>query len=73
MDLFSSEIDPTKASVRINKLREQIRHHDFLYYVQSKPDISDCGYDRLFKELQNLEEQYPALVSPDSPNQTLSP
>ena len=69
MDLFSSEIDPTNASVRINKLREQIRHHDFLYYVQSKPEISDCGYDRLFKELQNLEEQYPALVSPDSPTQ----
>jgi len=69
VDLFSSEIDPTKASVRINKLREQIRHHDFLYYVQSKSEISDCEYDRLFKELQNLEEQYPALVTPDSPTQ----
>mgnify|MGYP003324952511 CR=1 FL=1 len=69
MDLFSSEIDPTNASVRINKLREQIRHHDFLYYVRSKPEISDCEYDRLFKELQNLEEQHPALVTPDSPTQ----
>ena len=69
MNLFSSEFDDTKVSFRVNKLREQIRYHDFLYYVRSQPKISDSEYDRLFNELQNLEEQHPFLVTPDSPTQ----
>ena len=69
MSLFSSEFDHTNVSFRVNKLREQIRHHDFLYYVRSQPKLSDSAYDRLVKELQNLEEQYPCLVTPDSPTQ----
>ncbi|MCH7614745.1 MAG: NAD-dependent DNA ligase LigA [Nitrospinae bacterium] len=55
--------------VRLADLRQQIRHHDHLYYVLSTPEVSDFEYDRLFTKLQELEEQYPALVTPDSPTQ----
>ena len=50
-------------------MREQIRHHDDLYYGLGKPEISDSEYDKLFKTLQDLEEHYPDLVTPDSPTQ----
>ena len=50
-------------------MREQIRHHDHLYYGLGKPEISDSEYDKLFKTLQDLEAQYPGLVAPDSPTQ----
>ncbi|MFB3070717.1 MAG: NAD-dependent DNA ligase LigA, partial [Nitrospirales bacterium] len=59
----------SKNQTRIVELREQIHEHDHLYYVLGKPQISDSEYDRLFKELQNLEEEYPALVTSDSPTQ----
>ncbi len=58
-----------KVSFRVNKLREEIRYHDFLYYVRDQPEISDSEYDRLFNELQKLEEEHPSLVTPDSPTQ----
>ncbi|MBI4340802.1 MAG: NAD-dependent DNA ligase LigA [Candidatus Omnitrophica bacterium] len=54
---------------RIERLREQIRHHDYRYYVVSQPEISDAEYDRLIRRLQELEAQAPQLVSPDSPTQ----
>lgn len=57
------------VSAKIEALREQIRHHDYLYYVKDRPEISDAEYDRLFKELQALEAQHPNLVTPDSPTQ----
>ena len=60
---------PPDLQDRIAELREQIRHHDHLYYGLSKPEISDAEYDKLFKSLQDLEEQYPDLVAPDSPTQ----
>ena len=60
---------PPDIQVRLADLRQQIRHHDHLYYVLSTPEVSDFEYDRLFTELQELEEQYPALVTPDSPTQ----
>lgn len=69
VDLFSSIPSNEKAQSRLQELREQIRHHDFLYYVQSRPEVSDSEYDRLFKELQDLEDQYPTLVTADSPTQ----
>jgi DNA ligase (NAD+) len=58
-----------EAERRIRKLREEISRHDYLYYVLDKPDISDAQYDRLRKELEGLETQYPDLVTPDSPTQ----
>jgi DNA ligase (NAD+) len=52
---------------RARELREQILRHDRLYHVEGKPEISDAEYDRLFRELKELEEKEPALVAPDSP------
>ena len=54
---------------RLEELRQTIRHHDALYYVQSHPEISDEEYDRLYRELQRLEQQFPELVTTDSPTQ----
>ncbi len=54
---------------RVDWLRREIRRHDYLYYVQDAPEISDEEYDRLFRELQRLEEEHPELRSPDSPTQ----
>lgn len=58
-----------EAEKRIAELRDQIKHHDYRYYVLADPEISDKQYDRLFKELQTLEEQFPDLIDPDSPTQ----
>jgi len=54
---------------RIESLRERIRHHDYRYYVLSRPEVSDAEYDRLLRELQSLEAQAPNLITPDSPTQ----
>jgi DNA ligase (NAD+) len=52
---------------RIARLREEILRHDWLYYIESRPEISDAEYDRLYRELRSLEEAHPELVTPDSP------
>jgi DNA ligase (NAD+) len=57
------------AQKRIAELREQIRRHDHLYYVEAQPEISDFNYDQLYAELKSLESQFPDLVTPDSPTQ----
>jgi len=54
---------------RIEQLRQQIRHHDWLYYVQASPEISDRQYDALLAELRDLEARHPEAVTPDSPTQ----
>jgi DNA ligase (NAD+) len=54
---------------RIEQLAREIREHDHRYYVLDKPTISDAEYDRLMRELQSLEEQYPDLRLADSPTQ----
>ena len=56
-------------SKRIDDLREKLRHHEHLYYVQDAPEISDAEYDSLMRELQKLEQAHPDLVTPDSPTQ----
>jgi len=60
---------PPDIQARLDGLRQHIRHHDHRYYVLSKPEVSDSEYDRFFRELQKLEAQYPALLTPDSPTQ----
>lgn len=57
------------AAARIAELSEAIRHHDYRYYVLDDPEVSDAEYDRLFRELQKLEEENPALRTSDSPTQ----
>jgi DNA ligase (NAD+) len=54
---------------QIEQLREKIRRHDRLYYVEAKPEISDREYDRLLEKLEKLEAEHPDLVTPDSPTQ----
>lgn len=54
---------------RIGKLREEIDHHNYLYFVENKPSISDQAYDRLMHELIELEEAHPDLRTADSPTQ----
>ena len=57
------------AAQRIAELREQIRHHDYRYYVEARPEIADAEYDALVRELRELEAAFPDLVTPDSPTQ----
>ncbi len=57
----------THAAERAGQLREEINRHNRLYYVLDRPEISDAAYDILMRELRALEEQYPELVTPDSP------
>ncbi|MWP50182.1 MULTISPECIES: NAD-dependent DNA ligase LigA [unclassified Gilliamella] len=54
---------------QLTSLRNQIRHHDYCYYVLDTPEIPDAEYDKLIKQLQTLEQQYPDLITPDSPTQ----
>jgi DNA ligase (NAD+) len=53
----------------ILKLRDEVRHHEELYYVNDNPEISDSEYDELLARLQELETQHPELITPDSPTQ----
>ena len=57
------------AAARVRELRKQIEHHNYRYHVLDDPEVSDAEYDRLMRELKGLEEQYPDLVTPDSPTQ----
>lgn len=61
--------DKEKAGQRIQELRDLIHYHDYRYYVLDSPEISDAEYDRLLRELENLEKLYPDLVTLDSPTQ----
>ena len=62
-------MEKQEARKTIEALRDQIRNHDYLYYALDKPEISDTDYNQLYKELQNLEKQFPELITPDSPTQ----
>ena len=55
------------AALRIAALRDELNQHNHRYYVLDQPTIPDAEYDELFRELQELEAKFPALVSPDSP------
>ena len=62
-------MDRKETATKIAELREQVRRHDRHYYENAAPIISDREYDRLYKELVDLETQFPDLVAPDSPTQ----
>ncbi|WP_087108979.1 NAD-dependent DNA ligase LigA [Parendozoicomonas haliclonae] len=61
--------DAKEAAEQIDVLRQQIRQHNYKYYVLDEPSIPDSEYDRLMRELQALEADHPALVTADSPTQ----
>jgi NAD-dependent DNA ligase len=63
---------PNDAKARHAQLVEEIRQHDHAYYVLAQPTVSDREYDRLYRELLDLEAAFPALVTPDSPSQRVS-
>ncbi|HRW12696.1 MAG TPA: hypothetical protein P5549_06185, partial [Syntrophomonas sp.] len=52
---------------QIDELREEIRQHEYQYYVLDDPLVTDAEYDALLRELIRLEEQHPELIGPDSP------
>jgi DNA ligase (NAD+) len=54
---------------RLDELRAELSHHLYRYHVLDDPEISDAEYDRLYDELQALEDEYPDLITPDSPTQ----
>jgi DNA ligase (NAD+) len=60
---------PNHIRERLNELRNTIERHNYLYYVQDSPEISDGEYDRLMRELLKIEEDYPYLITSDSPSQ----
>ena len=69
---MKEKIDKQKIAEYIEELRRKIRYHDYLYYVLNQPEISDYEYDKLYRELKELEEKYPEFITPDSPTQRVS-
>ena len=57
------------AAKKIESLRDTIRHHEYLYYVLDQPEISDLDFDKLMRQLKDLEAEHPVLLTPDSPTQ----
>lgn len=57
------------AKSRVDALQQQLHHANYRYYVLDDPEISDAEYDRLLRELQSLEQEFPELQTPDSPTQ----
>ena len=62
-------VKSTTTAKQIEKLRDEIRRHEYLYFVLDEPEISDVKFDRMMKELKQLEAAHPELVTPDSPTQ----
>jgi DNA ligase (NAD+) len=73
-DLFGEvpEAPSEKQQKRLEELIQRLNSYSFAYYVLDRPLVSDVEYDTLFRELQNLEEVFPASVAPDSPTQRVS-
>ncbi len=66
---MTAEAAPDETSARIAELRREIARHDRLYYELDSPEVSDAAYDRLMRELRDLERSHPELITPDSPTQ----
>ncbi|MGB7151071.1 MAG: NAD-dependent DNA ligase LigA [Terriglobales bacterium] len=62
-------MSPASVQKKIESLREKIRHHEYLYYVQDNPELTDADFDKLMNELKRLEAEHPNLITPDSPTQ----
>jgi len=60
---------PEEASTKVEQVRAELREHNYRYYVLDDPGITDIDYDQLMRELQELEDKYPQLLTPDSPSQ----
>ena len=60
---------PAEIHKRVETLRKEINNHNYRYYVLDDPEITDAEFDRLMRELESLEGEYPELVTQDSPTQ----
>ena len=60
-------MDKNEAKKEIERLSNEINHHNYLYYVQSEPEISDYDFDMMLSKLQELEEKFPEFAYPNSP------
>jgi len=69
VDLMAQTDIPPEVQARAQELRDEIHYHNYRYHVLDDPVISDVEFDRLMQELQQLEDEYPGLVTPDSPTQ----
>ncbi|MFH1759379.1 MAG: NAD-dependent DNA ligase LigA [Patescibacteria group bacterium] len=67
--MIAKKLDKKEARERVEKLKKEISHHRYLYHVLDKQEISDAALDSLKKELFDLEQQFPDLVTSDSPTQ----
>jgi len=63
----AGELSREEAADVVEELREEVRRHDHLYYVENEPEISDAEYDRLFEALETIEHRFPELAAEDSP------
>lgn len=72
MTSTDTQRDLEEARLRVEELRSLVRYHDYRYHVLNQPEIGDSEYDRLFRELVDLEARFPELVTPDSPTQRVS-
>ena len=59
--------DSKDVSARIEALRKEIDHHTYLYYALDAPEITDAAFDSLMRELRELENEHPELITPSSP------
>ncbi len=60
-------MDIKQAKLRVEQLTKELEYHNNLYYNQDEPEISDFEYDKMLRELENLEEEFPSLMRADSP------
>ena len=65
----ADEAELAAAKRRVEELRAEIEHHSYRYYVLDAPEVSDAEFDRLLRELRELEQRHPELLTPDSPTQ----
>src|SRR5213593_3335622 len=65
----NAERELAAAKLRVEELRELLNFHAYRYYVLDDPEISDAEYDELVRELRELEDRFPELITPDSPTQ----
>jgi DNA ligase (NAD+) len=68
---MSTDRELATAKNRVEELRSLIEHHRYRYHVLDDPDVADVEYDALMRELQELEDRFPELLTPDSPTQTV--
>lgn len=69
--LNMSDKEKEQAKAEIERLKKEINHHNYLYYVLDNPSVTDAEYDRLLRKLEELEKKHPDLVTPDSPTQRI--